>query len=76
MKKSFFEGIDLTILLVTILILTAGLLAIFSATYTSGTDYFSKQLTFALLGILIMLVVSYIPPRIIAKGSYIFYGLT
>jgi len=76
MKKSFFEGIDLTILLVTLLILTAGLLAIFSATYTSGTDYFSKQLTFALLGILIMLTVSYIPPRIIAKGSYIFYGLT
>lgn len=73
MKKSFFEGLDLTILFITLGILTAGLLAIFSATYTSGSDYFNRQLTFALFGILIMLVVSYIPPKIIAKGSYIFY---
>ncbi len=73
MKKSFFEGLDLTILFITLGILTAGLLAIFSATYTSGPDYFNRQLTFALFGILIMLVVSYIPPKIIAKGSYIFY---
>lgn len=73
MKKSFFEGLDLTILFITLGILTAGLLAIFSATYTSGPDYFNRQLTFALFGILLMLVVSYIPPKIIAKGSYIFY---
>ena len=73
MKKSFFEGIDLVLLFITLGILTAGLLAIFSATYTSGTDYFSKQLTFALFGILIMLVVSYIPPRIISRFSYYFY---
>lgn len=73
MKKSFFEGLDLTILFITLGILTAGLLAIFSATYTSGNDYFNRQLSFALFGILIMLVVSYIPPKIIAKGSYIFY---
>ena len=73
MKKSFFEGLDLTILFITLGILTAGLLAIFSATYTSGPDYFNRQLTFALFGILIMLVVSYIPPKIIAKGSYICY---
>jgi len=75
MKKNFFEGIDLVLLIITLAILTAGLLAIFSATYTSGTDYFSKQITFALFGILIMLGISYIPPRIIAKSSYYFYIL-
>jgi len=75
MKKNFFEGIDLVLLIITLAILTAGLLAIFSATYTSGTDYFLKQITFALFGILIMLVISYIPPRIIAKSSYYFYIL-
>ncbi|MEO6695185.1 MAG: rod shape-determining protein RodA [Ignavibacteria bacterium] len=73
MKKSFFEGIDALLLFVTIGIIASGLLAIFSATYTSEADYFSKQLTFALVGIIIMLGVSYIPPRIIAKSSYIFY---
>lgn len=75
-KKSFFEGIDALMFFVTLGILTAGLFAIFSATYTSGADYFTKQLTFALLGIVLMLVISYIPPRIIAKGSYIFYGIS
>lgn len=76
MKRKFFEGIDGLLLFVTLGILTAGLLAIFSATYTSGTDYFTKQLTFALLGIVLMLAISYIPPRMIAKGSYIFYGIS
>lgn len=76
MKKNFFEGIDISILLATLGILTAGLFAIFSATYTSSTDYFSKQITFALAGIVLMLVISYIPPRIIAKSSYLLYILS
>jgi len=75
-KKSFFEGIDALMLFVTVGILTAGLLAIFSATYTSGADYFTKQLTFTFVGIILMLVISYIHPRIISKGSYIFYGIS
>jgi len=76
MKKRLFEGIDGLLLFVTLGILASGLLAIFSATYTSGADYFNKQLTFALFGIALMLVVSYIPPRIIARTSYLFYGIS
>lgn len=76
MKKNFLEGIDLLNLFVVFGILTAGLLAIFSATYTSGSDYFSRQLSFAIFGIILMLVISYIPPRIIAKSSYFIYAVS
>lgn len=76
MKKGLFESVDFLLLSVTLVLLTAGLLAIFSATYSGGTDYFSKQLTFALLGVVLMLFVSYIPPRIISKFSYIIYGIS
>ncbi|MBK8550230.1 MAG: rod shape-determining protein RodA [Ignavibacteria bacterium] len=73
MKRNFFERIDLLLLIVTIAVIISGLLAIFSATYTSGTDYFSKQLSFSIIGIILMIIISYIPPGIIAKSSYIFY---
>jgi len=76
LKKGLFESVDFLLLSVTLVLLTAGLLAIFSATYSGGTDYFSKQLTFALLGVVLMLFVSYIPPRIISKFSYIIYGIS
>jgi len=76
MKKNLFEGFDFTILTVTACIVAAGLTAIFSATYTSSTDYFSRQLTFAVSGIVIMVLISYLPPRIIAKSSYILYLLS
>ncbi len=73
MNKNIFERIDLLLLTVTVAVVISGLLAIFSATYTSGADYFSKQLSFSIVGIVLMLVISYIPPRIIAKASYIVY---
>lgn len=76
MNKSIFERIDLLLLTVTIAILVCGLLAIFSATYTSGTDYFSRQLSFAITGIVLMILISFIPPRFIAMSSYIMYGFS
>ncbi|MEO8446917.1 MAG: rod shape-determining protein RodA, partial [bacterium] len=73
MKKNIFERIDLLILIVVLALAGSGLIAIFSATYTSGTDYFSRQLTFAIFGLVIMIGISFVPPRIIARASYIFY---
>ncbi|MEO8664328.1 MAG: rod shape-determining protein RodA [Ignavibacteria bacterium] len=76
MNKNIFERIDVLLLLMTLAVITSGLLAIFSATYTSGADYFSKQLSFAIAGIVLMIVISYIPPRFIAMSSYVVYGLS
>ncbi|MDQ3020567.1 MAG: rod shape-determining protein RodA [Bacteroidota bacterium] len=76
MKKNFSERIDLLLLAVTIAVIISGLLAIFSATYTSGADYFSKQLSFSIAGIVLMVLISYIPPKFISMSSYIIYGLS
>lgn len=76
MKRNIFERIDLLLLIVTIAVIISGLLAIFSATYTSGTDYFSKQLSFSIAGIALMIFISYIPPKFIAMSSYIIYGMS
>lgn len=76
MNKSIFERIDLLLLIVTIAVIICGLLAIFSATYTSGAEYFSKQLGFSIFGIILMIGISFIPPRIVARSSYIIYLLS
>jgi len=73
LNKNIFERIDVLILIVVLALVGSGLIAIFSATYTSGTDYFSRQLTFAIFGLVIMIGISFVPPRIIARASYIFY---
>ncbi|HAY34029.1 MAG TPA: rod shape-determining protein RodA [Ignavibacteria bacterium] len=76
MNKGLLERVDLILIIVTLAVIVCGLIAIFSATYTSGTDYFSKQLIFAITGIVMMIFISYIPPRHIAKASYILYFIS
>ena len=76
MNKGIFERIDMLLLTVTIAVIVCGLFAIFSATYTSGAEYFSKQLSFSIVGIVLMIGISFVPPRIIARSSYIIYLLS
>ncbi|MBK9333196.1 MAG: rod shape-determining protein RodA [Ignavibacteria bacterium] len=76
MNKGILERVDLLLIIVTLAVIVSGLIAIFSATYTSGTDYFTKQLIFAIAGIVMMIFISYIPPRHIAKASYILYFIS
>ncbi len=57
-------------------VLSCGLLAVFSATYTGGGDYFSRQLWFGVLGITLMMIISFIPPRFISRASYVLYALS
>ncbi|MBS1518761.1 MAG: rod shape-determining protein RodA [Bacteroidetes bacterium] len=76
MNSKFFERLDFFLIIVTVCVLTCGLIAIFSATYTSGSDYFTKQLIFAITGLVLMMLISYIPPRHIAKASYLLYFLS
>ena len=73
MNKGLFERFDSLLLIVTVLVIGCGLTAIFSATYTSGSDYFTKQIIFAITGIVFMILVSYLPPRHLAQASYIIY---
>ncbi len=57
-------------------LLSCGLFAVFSATYSGSGDYFSRQLWFGVLGTAIMVGISFIPPRFLSKATYLLYGLS
>lgn len=80
--KSFLKRgkIDIPFLLLTLLLLTVGLIMLLSASYAdayynsvgseSGPDptyYFQRQLRFAILGTVAMLLVSFIPLKLVRK---------
>lgn len=61
-----------------IILVTIGIIAIFSATYTPETPYspyFIKQLIGGAMGIGIFLIASFIPPRTLMRNAYFSYYL-
>lgn len=78
MDKNIFKRFDIVLTLATGILITIGVLAIYSATYgnTSSHDFYMKQLYFALFGFALMIGLSFVPPQYISKGSYLLYLLT
>ena len=76
MDRKFFDKFDITLYLAVLSLIVIGIFAIFSATQSnpSTADYYIKQMTFAIIGIIMVIVVSYIPPRYLSSISYYMYG--
>ncbi len=72
---NLLKKIDWLIILPVLLLMTIGLLTIFSATYYSSANqgYFTRQLIYAFLGIGLMLTLNFLPFKLIQKSSYLFY---
>ncbi len=77
MKEKFTDKYDLTLFVTTAIMVTIGVVAIFSATFgnTSGTDFYLKQMIFGIIGLVIMVIISLLPPKYFSKFSYATYGL-
>lgn len=79
-QRDFFRGFDFVTLLCTLLLVCIGLVTVFSSSYKSGLDevkpYFSRQLMWALLGLLAMTVAIIIDYRFIASYGYHIYGFS
>jgi len=73
-----FAKIDLSITFLVSLLVTIGLIAVYSATSFSGVQstYFQKQLIFASIGFVLMIAVAFIPFRFLQRFAYPFYGLS
>jgi len=77
-------GIDLTFLILVFLLLTIGLVMLFSASYADaffkrGGDSFyfiSRQLMFAVIGLSAMLVISTVNYQMLEKFSWLIFGAT
>jgi len=74
MFRYLTEYVDLRTFLVTLALVVIGLVSIYSATYDArASEIFWRQLTWAGVGLLAMLVVSFLPLRsvqLVAFGSY------
>lgn len=82
-KSGYKSGkIDITFLSIVLILLTIGLVMLFSASYVYSLEYYdssyhfiSRQLLFAVVGVIIMLVVSRIPYHFWRKFAWIAYGV-
>ncbi len=76
-RKSFIKNIDFIFLIPVLLIIVAGLLALYSSTYPVVTSETSslvyKQITWVILGLIVMFVMIFIPIRVIYALSYTLY---
>jgi rod shape determining protein RodA len=78
MDKKLFERFDITLFLSVISLIAIGIFSIFSATQSSvsATDYYLKQTFFAILGLIIVIFVMYIPPRYISSITLYLYAIS
>lgn len=76
MDRKFLNRFDITLFLAVIALITIGIFAIFSATQSNPTtaDYYLKQMTFSIIGLIMVVIVSFVPPRYISSLTYYAYG--
>lgn len=67
---------DFRTLLVTVALVAIGLISLYSATYDAGaSEMFKSQLTFAVLGLVVMLAVAFLPERWVRISAWPAYGV-
>ncbi|MCB0723161.1 MAG: rod shape-determining protein RodA [Ignavibacteriae bacterium] len=78
MLKDFFKKFDVLLLLTTVAIVTIGIIAIYSASFSNegDTDYYKKQMMFAIVGFVLMIVINYVPSKYLSNTSYILYAIS
>jgi len=78
MLKDFFKRFDILLLLTTVAIVAVGIVAIYSATFSNetDTDFYSKQLIFACIGFVLMIILNYVPSKYLSNTSYIIYAIS
>lgn len=82
-KKAAAEYFDWTTFLIVIILVTAGLISVYSATYlysatqtTGMSPTFTKQVISAIIGLLLLILILFLPERFIQAISYPFYGFS
>ncbi len=73
-----FKKIDFSFLIAAVLLITLGLVVIYSATYVASAQAsplkFNRQVLWAIIGLAALLVCLIVPLKFIHKNAYFFYG--
>lgn len=75
MVKKILKNMDYGILICTIILITIGLFALFSATQNSGYAEFKKQVIWLCVSIPFVIILIAVDYEVIAKVSPILYGI-
>ncbi len=76
MEKKVFGRFNFFILFAAISLLAIGLLAIYSATFGNDqtTANFHKQLIAGSAGLMLAIIISFLPPKYLSSSAFLFYG--
>jgi rod shape determining protein RodA len=71
----FFDRFNVPLLVSALGLITIGLVAIYSATNSNPdvASNFTKQLVAALFGVILVLIITFLPPRYISMSAYLLY---
>jgi len=77
MQSRAFDRFNFAVLISAFCLIAVGLAGIYSATYGNPevTGNFTKQLVAACAGLILVLVITFAPPKYISLTAYFFYGL-
>ena len=75
MRKKVLKNIEWSVLICVILLISIGIVGLYSATYETSKEELQKQITWLIISIPIVIVVTCINYEVIAKISPIFYGI-
>lgn len=77
METQLKDKIDITTLVVTLLLITIGILSMYSATYDAAASiYFQRHVLWVITGTILMISVALVPFRTLQLYSYPLYGLS
>lgn len=76
MRKKMLKNIEWGILICILVLLTIGLVALFSATQNSNYEEFKKQIMWVVISIPVMIAIMYIDYELLIRISPIVYGMS
>ena len=76
MNNRFLKNIEWWILILAILLCVVGFVALYSATQSDDYSEFKKQITWFIVGFVIMVIFTFIDYKILIKISPILYGIS
>lgn len=73
------QKVDYILVFVVVVLVCCGLIAIYSATHSTDENinqYFTKQLTWAIIGLALMFTITFVPFKLLIRISYLLYTFT
>jgi rod shape determining protein RodA len=77
MQMKVFDRFNFAVLISALGLITIGLLAIYSATFSNPqvSGNFTKQVIASVAGLILILTITFLPPKYLSMSAYILYGI-